>query len=235
MKKSKILIVDDEPRLLRLVKINLLASGYETDEATSGQQALEKIEQTAYDLIILDIILGGSLDGFQICRQIREFSAVPVIILTSRAREEDRIYGFDMGADDYLTKPFSADELVRRVRAILRRTGGTDEQSACEQRFQSGELLINFAQHRVFVKGKEVLLTATEYRILCELARNSGKILLHEDLLTKVWGAEYRNELQYLRGYIRNLRKKVESDPAKPRYLRGKHGIGYWLAGENEK
>jgi len=234
MKKNKVLIVDDEPRLLKLVKINLQASGYETDEANNGQQAIDKIGQSAYDLIILDIMLYGELDGFEVCRKIREFSDVPVIMLTSRARGEDRIQGFDVGADDYLTKPFSADELVRRVRAILRRSGGSKTaELSSEQSYRSNELVINFAQRRVFVRGKEVRLTATEYRILYEFARNAGKVLLHEEILTRVWGADYRDEVQYLRGYIRSLRKKIEKDPTEPRILIGKHGIGYWLVNEN--
>ena len=233
MKKNKVLIVDDEPRLLRLVKINLQASGYETDEATSGQQALDKMGQSPYDLIILDIMLSGAMDGFEVCRKIREFSDVPVIMLTSKARGEDRIHGFDVGADDYLTKPFSADELVRRVRAILRRVGGKIAETSSGQNYQSSELVINFDQRRVFVQEKEVCLTATEYSILYELARNAGKVLLHEEILSRVWGVDYRDEVQYLRGYIRSLRKKIEKDPAEPRVLLGKHGIGYWLVNEN--
>ena len=233
MKKNRVLIVDDEPRLLRLVKINLQASGYETDEATNGQQAIDKMGQSPYDLIILDIMLCGALDGFEVCRKIRDFSDVPVIMLTSKARGEDRIHGFDVGADDYLTKPFSADELVRRVRAILRRVGGKIAETSSGQNYQSSELVINFDQRRVFVQGTEVCLTATEYRILYELARNAGKVLLHEEILSRVWGADYRDEVQYLRGYIRSLRKKIEKDPADPQVLRGKHGIGYWLVNDN--
>ena len=231
MKRKTILIVDDEPRLLRLVKVNLLASGYEVATATDGKTAIELIEASYYDLLILDIMLPGSLNGFEVCKRIREFSDIPVIMLTGRAREQDRIRGFDVGADDYLTKPFSVDELLRRIKAVLRRTYQAGDSPKCST-CTSGELEINFAQRRVFVRGKEVRLTATEYEVLYHLGSNAGKIITHEDLLTWVWGLEYRNELHYLRNYISSLRKKIEDDPANPKYILGKHGIGYQLSTE---
>jgi len=231
MKHKTILIVDDEPRLLRLVKVNLLASGYEVATTTDGKTAIELIEASDYDLLILDIMLPGQLNGFEVCKRIREFSDIPVIMLTGRAREQDRIRGFDVGADDYLTKPFSVEELLRRIKAVLRRTYQTGE-SPKSPTYTSGELMINFAQRRVFVGGKEVKLTATEYEVLYHLGSNAGKIITHEDLLTWVWGLEYRNELHYLRNYISSLRKKIEDDPANPKYILGKHGIGYQLTTE---
>jgi len=231
MKHKTILIVDDEPRLLRLVKVNLLASGYEVATTTDGKTAIELIEASDYDLLILDIMLPGQLNGFEVCKRIREFSDIPVIMLTGRAREQDRIRGFDVGADDYLTKPFSVEELLRRIKAVLRRTYQTGE-SPKSPTYTSGELMINFAQRRVFVGGKEVKLTATEYEVLYHLGSNAGKIITHEDLLTWVWGLEYRNELHYLRNYISSLRKKIEDDPANPKYILGKHGIGYQMATE---
>ncbi len=231
MKHKTILIVDDEPRLLRLVKVNLLASGYEVATATDGKTAIELIEASYYDLLILDIMLPGPLNGFEVCKRIREFSDIPVIMLTGRAREQDRLRGFDVGADDYLTKPFSVDELLRRIKAVLRRTYQAGDSPKCPT-YSSGELVINFAQRRVFVRGKEVKLTATEYEVLYHLGTNAGKIITHEDLLTWVWGLEYRNELHYLRNYISSLRKKIEDDPANPKYILGKHGIGYQMATE---
>ncbi len=229
MRRKRILIVDDEPRLVRLVKVNLLASGYEVGIAADGKRAIEILESSSYDLLILDIILPGSFSGFDVCKIIREFSDIPIIMLTGRAREQDRIRGFDVGADDYLTKPFSVEELLRRVKAVLRRTCRSED-FPNGPTYTSGDLMINFVQKRVFVKGNEAKLTATEYQILYHLACHSGKVLTHEDLLTRVWGAEYRNELHYLRNYISSIRKKIEDDPGNPKHILGKHGIGYHLA-----
>ncbi|BAF58229.1 MAG: response regulator transcription factor [Pelotomaculum sp.] len=229
MKRKTILIVDDEPRLVRLVKVNLLASGYVVDTAADGKTAIEMLESSGYDLLILDIMLPGPLNGFEVCKRIREFSDIPIIMLTGRAREQDRIRGFDAGADDYVTKPFSVEELLLRVKAILRRSHPSEEFPKGPV-YKFGDLVINFAQKRVFVRGREVRLTATEYQVLYHLGCNAGKVITHEDLLTRVWGAEYRNELHYLRNYISSLRKKIEDDPGDPKYILGKHGIGYYLA-----
>lgn len=233
MKRKKILIVDDEPRLVRLVKVNLLASGYEVESASDGKTTIGLLEISNYDLLILDIMLPGFFNGFEVCKKIREFSDIPIIMLTGRAREQDRIKGFDVGADDYLTKPFSVEELLRRVKAILRRVGQSEDFFNCPT-YTSGDLVINFAQGRVFVRGEEIKLTATEYQVLYHLASHAGKVITHENLLTWVWGSEYRNELHYLRNYISSLRKKIEEDQSNPKYIIGKHGIGYHLAIEND-
>lgn len=229
MKRKTILIVDDEPRLVRLVKVNLLASGYNVSTAPDGKTAIEMLETTSFDLMILDIMLPGPFNGFEACKRIREFSDIPIIMLTGRAREQDRIRGFDAGADDYITKPFSVEELLLRVKAILRRAHPSKEFPRGSI-YKYGDLVINFAQRRVFVKGREVRLTATEYQLLYHLGCHAGKIITHEDLLTRVWGSEYRNELHYLRNYISSLRKKIEDDPGNPVYIIGVHGIGYQLA-----
>ena len=229
MKRKTILVVDDEPRLVRLVKVNLVASGYAVESAADGKTALEMLESSNYDLLILDIMLPGPLNGFEVCKRVREFSDLPVIMLTGRAREQDRIRGFDAGADDYITKPFSVEELLLRVKAILRRTHPSEEFPKGTLAYEYGDLVINFAQRRVFLKGREVRLTATEYQVLYYLGCHAGKVLTHEDLLTRVWGAEYRNELHYLRNYISSLRKKIEDDPANPKYILSKHGVGYYL------
>ncbi len=231
MKRKTILVVDDEPRLVRLVKVNLLASGYQVDTAADGKTALEKLESSHYDLLILDIMLPGPLNGFEVCKRIREFSDIPIIMLTGRAREQDRIRGFDAGADDYITKPFSVEELLLRVKAILRRTHPSEEFPRGTS-LKVGDLEINFAQRRVFVRGREVRLTATEYQVLYHLGCHAGKVITHEDLLTRVWGPEYRNELHYLRNYISSLRKKIEDDPGNPRYILSKHGVGYYLVSD---
>ncbi|NLI11285.1 response regulator transcription factor [Pelotomaculum propionicicum] len=233
MKRKAILIVDDEPRLVRLVKVNLLASGYTVSTASDGKTAIEMLESASYDLLILDIMLPGPFNGFEACKRIREFSDIPIIMLTGRAREQDRIRGFDAGADDYITKPFSVEELLLRVKAILRRTHPSEEFPKGTT-YNYGDLVINFAQRRVFLRGREVRLTATEYQILYHLGCHAGKVITHEDLLTRVWGTEYRNELHYLRNYISSLRKKIEDDPGDPQYILGKHGIGYQLAIEDQ-
>jgi two-component system KDP operon response regulator KdpE len=224
-----ILVVDDEPRLLRLVREVLLAVGYRVVAAGDGQTALEQVAIEQPDLVLLDILLPHGMDGYEVCRRIREFSDVPVIMLTAKARESDKLQGFDAGADDYLTKPFSSKELLARVRAVLRRSRHPEEVKA-DSDFACGTLTINFAQHRVFVDGQEVSLTPTEYELLRQLALNANCIVLHEQLLAEVWGPEYREEIDYLRAYIRYVRRKVESDPSNPRFILTTPGVGYMLS-----
>jgi DNA-binding response OmpR family regulator len=225
---EKILVVEDEPRVVRLVSEVLNAVGYQVITATSGQPAIEMVALEQPDLVLLDILLPHDLDGYQVCRRIREFSAVPVIMLTAKAQEIDMLRGFDVGADDYLTKPFSAKELLARVKAVLRRAQRPEElvtaTSTC------GELEVNFARHTVKMRGERVSLTRTEYDLLRQLALNVNRVMLHQDLLTAVWGAEYRDDVDYLRAYIRYLRRKLEADPSNPQYILTSQGIGYMLA-----
>lgn len=228
-KKDCILIVDDEPRLVRLVREVLQAVGYRVVVAGDGKTALEMAVLEQPDLVLLDILLPRDMDGYEVCRRLREFSAVPVIMLTAKAREADKLKGFDVGADDYLTKPFSSRELIARVQAVLRRSKYPEEVKA-NARFVCGDLTINYAQRRVFVRGQEVTLTATEYELLRQLALNANCVMLHEQLLTAVWGPEYRNDIDYLRAYIRYLRRKIEPDPANPQYILTTPGVGYMLA-----
>ncbi|NLU50620.1 MAG: response regulator transcription factor [Syntrophomonadaceae bacterium] len=229
VKQHTILVADDEPRLVRLVKANLEVDNYRVLVAYDGASALKIVEMEQPDLVILDIML-PDMDGYEVCQRIREFSAVPVIMLTARAREKDRIQGFDAGADDYLTKPFSTQELLARVKAVLRRSTSRQEQPVAVYRSQG--LVVDFVQRRVFVGEREVFLTPTEYTLLYHLAQNAGKVMLHGELLSRVWGPEYRDELQYLRGYISNLRKKLEDDPSHPRYILSRPGIGYYMIDE---
>lgn len=229
MKQHTILVADDEPRLVRLVKANLEVDNYRVLVAYDGASALKIVEMEQPDLVILDIML-PDMDGYEVCQRIREFSTVPVIMLTARAREKDRIQGFDAGADDYLSKPFSTQELLARVKAVLRRSTSRQEQPVAVYRSQG--LVVDFVQRRVFVGEREVFLTPTEYTLLYHLAQNAGKVMLHGELLSRVWGPEYRDELQYLRGYISNLRKKLEDDPSHPRYILSRPGIGYYMIGE---
>lgn len=224
---EKILVVDDEPRIVRLVTQVLRAVGYEVLSTTRGESVLEIVALQQPDLILLDIKLDGNLDGYEICRRLREFSDLPVIMLTAKAQDADLLTGFDVGADDYLTKPFNSKELVARVRAVLRRTHRPEETSTATH--QCGDLEINFARHAVRARGEPITLTRTEFALLRELALNANRVVTHEDLLTKVWGSEYRDEPDYLRAYVRYLRRKLEADPANPRLIVNVTGVGYML------
>jgi len=225
---EKILVVDDEPRVVRLVSEVLKAVGYQVVAAATGEAAMERLALEQPDLVLLDILLPRGPDGYEVCQRIREFSNTPVIMLTAKARESEMLRGFDVGADDYLTKPFSAKELVARVRAVLRRSERSEETASAWLR--CGELEIDFARRSVRVRGEMVHLTRTEYALLRELALNANRVILRSDLLTAVWGPEYRNDVDYLRAYARHLRLKLEVDPAHPRYILTSQGVGYLLA-----
>lgn len=227
-RRIKILAVDDEPRVLRLVTEVLKAVAFQVVPATSGKAALELVALEQPDLVLLDVLMGDGPNGYEVCRRIREFSDVAVIMLTAKATEGDILTGFDAGADDYLTKPFSAKELIARVQAVLRRTQRPEETVTAA--FVCGDLEINFARRSVKCRGELVALTRTEYELLHQLALSPERVLSHAELLTKVWGPEYRDDLDYLRAYIRYLRKKLESDPANPRYILTSPGVGYVLA-----
>jgi two-component system KDP operon response regulator KdpE len=224
---EKILVVEDAPRVMRLVTEILQAMGYQVIAAGTGQSAIEMVTLEQPDLVLLDILLPPGPDGYEVCRRIREFSDVPVIMLTAKAQDADVLQGFDVGADDYLTKPFNAKELVARVRAVLRRTRRPEE--AVTTALTCGDIEIDFARRSVRVRGEPVSLTRTEYALLRQLALNANRVLVHEDLLTQVWGPEYRNDVDYLRAYVRYLRAKLEVDPANPQYIVTSHGVGYML------
>ena len=226
--KVRILVVDDEPRYVQAIQINLEASGYEMLTARDGQTAIELAATEEPDLILLDIRMLG-LDGYEVCRRIREFSAVPIIMLTALAEDADKVKGLDIGADDYVTKPFSADEILARVRAVLRRVELSERQSPCPT-FQAGDLLVDFAQQRVFARGQEVNLTPTEYRLLRELVRQAGRVLVPEYLLEKVWGIGYEGENHLLWQAVHRLRRKIEPDRRNPQYIQTRPGIGYVFA-----
>ncbi len=225
---DKILIVEDEPRVVRLVNEVLRAAGYAVIAAGNGKQAMELVATEQPNLVLLDIMLPDNLDGYQICQRLREFSSVPIIMLTAKAQDADKLRGFDVGADDYLTKPFNAKELIARVKAVLRRTQQPEE--IVTRPLVCGELEINFAQHVVTRDGESVELTRTEFALLRELALNANRVMTHQDLLTKVWGSEYRDDIDYLRAYVRYLRKKLELEPANPQYILTCAGVGYQLA-----
>ena len=225
---AKLLVVDDEPRLVRLVTEVLKVAGYRTLAAANGNAAIEMVVLEQPDLVLLDILLPQGPDGYEVCRRIREFSDVPVIMLTAKAQESDMLRGFDVGADDYLTKPFSAKELIARVKAVLRRSMRPEEVVTTVLR--CGEIEIDFTRHTVTLRGEPVSLTRTEYAVLRQLALNPNCIVLHQDLLTAVWGPEYRDDVDYLRAYVRYLRRKLEADPANPKYIATVSGMGYMLS-----
>ena len=229
MPEARILVVDDEPKLVRLVREVLTATGFDVMSTGSGENAVEMAALERPDLIVLDIVLSGAVDGYEVTRHVREFSDVPIIMLTAKAREADLLRGFDSGADDYLTKPFSSKELLARVRAVLKRAR-REPLAPVESEVVCGELKIDLARRHVTVAGKQVQLTPTEYNLLHELASHRNQVILHEQLLTAVWGTEYRDDLDYLRAYIRYLRQKVEPDPAHPKLIVTSQGVGYMLA-----
>ncbi len=222
---AKILVVDDEPHMVKLVQANLQAAGYEVVSAMDGNQALEAAESEMPDLIILDIMLPG-VDGYEVCRRIREYSAVPVLMLTARGSEMDLVRGFDVGADDYLVKPFSVNELLVRVRAVLKRSKFVHE-IIQHPPLAVGDLSIDFARRRVTKAGEEIKLSPTEFKLLTQLAVNANRVVLHEDLLRATWGPEYRTETEYLRVYVHYLRQKIEDDPSHPERIVTHPGVGY--------
>ena len=228
--RARVLVVDDQPRLVRLVREVLTAVGYRVLSASDGEAALETLAIEQPDLVLLDIMLPGDMDGYDVCTRVREFSTVPIIMLTAKTREVDMIHGFDVGADDYLTKPFSAKELIARVRAVLRRSKIATQETMVTADLACGDLVVSFARRRITVQGQEVALTPTEFRLLQQLALSVNRVILHEDLLADVWGPEYRDEIDYLRTYVRHLRRKIEANPSEPRYILTTPGVGYMLS-----
>jgi two-component system KDP operon response regulator KdpE len=220
-----ILIVDDEPKMIRFVRMNLELEGYQVAEAGNGLETLEKVRDELPDLVLLDVMM-PDMDGFETLARLREISTVPVIMLTVKGDEEDRIRGLELGADDYVTKPFSPRELASRIRAVLRRAEMPSPVTKTTITIDD-RLEIDFRQREVIVDGERVRLRPTEYRLLYHLVNNSGWVLTHEMLLSKVWGYEYREEAGLLRLYITYLRQKIEPEPGNPRYIFTERGVGY--------
>jgi DNA-binding response OmpR family regulator len=225
LKDRRILVVDDEERMVRFIRLNLEHDGFQVFEAFNGNQAIDQIRSNLPDLVLLDVMM-PDIDGFEVLRMVRESNTVPVIMLTAKGEEEDRVHGLEMGADDYITKPFSPRELVSRVRAVLRRTemSSTSTHGLIEV---DERLKLDFNRHEVWVDGELVKLRPTEYRLLYHLVKNAGWVLTHDQILTKVWGYEYRDEPHYVRLYINYLRQKIEKDPANPKYILTERGVGY--------
>ncbi|HOF25403.1 MAG TPA: response regulator transcription factor [Anaerolineaceae bacterium] len=224
-KKNRILVVDDEKGLVKLIRLNLEQDGFEVVEANNGAEAMEKLRVTLPDLVLLDVMM-PDMDGFQVLKMIREIGNTPVIMLTAKGEESDIVRGLELGADDYITKPFSPKILTSRIRAVLRRGSYADETDTGKIDVD-GRLQIDFDRHEVWVDGKLVQLRPTEYRLLYHLVKNAGWVLTHDQILNKVWGYEYENEPHYVRLYINYLRKKIEKDPAHPKYILTERGVGY--------
>lgn len=234
-KKSTILTADDDLQLLELITLNLELEGHEALRASNGKQALELIERHRPDLVLLDVIM-PRMSGFAVCHHVRAFSTVPIIMITAQGQDQDKIRGFDLGADDYLVKPFNVDELLARVRAVLRRTQfPTGDQAQTLRMPMTLEVLtIDFAQHLVLIAGRKVVLTPTEYRLLALLAQHAGRVVTQDRLLEQVWGTAYVGEGHMLQVNINRLRHKLEPDPAHPCYLLTEPGVGYLLATQPE-
>lgn len=225
-RKVSALIIDDDVRMLRMMQRILELEGYRVRTASGGEAALDVFDEENPDLVLLDIIMPG-MDGYAVCQNIREFSQVPIIMVTAKSNTEEKIAGLDTGADDYITKPFSANELAARVRAVLRRTKLWDERP--EPSFHSGDLVIDFARRRVTLNGQEVNLTATEYRILSYLARNVDRIVTPDQILERVWNRGYIGETHLLRVNVARLRQKLRDNPRNSRYILTRSGIGYMM------
>lgn len=244
MKAKRILVVDDEPAIQRILRRNLIASGYDVQVAEDGKQALEIIHTHEPDLILLDLCLPGEIDGIGVCKRVRQWTQTPIIVLSARTEEKQKVQALDLGADDYLTKPFSTEELLARVRVCLRhaqalaasnskeKNGSSAINTQSEQqpeilRSDDGYLSMNIVRRQVRAGNTEVRLTPTEFELLRQLMTYSGKVLTHRTLLRAVWGPEYGEEADYLRVYIRQLRLKVEEKPSQPRYILTEPGVGY--------
>ena len=223
--KKLILAVDDEPKMTRFIRLNLELEGYAVSEATNGLEALDKVREQLPDLVLLDIMM-PEMNGYETLERIRQISSVPVIMLTAKGEEEDKVHGLELGTDEYVTKPFSPRELSSRIKALLRRAEMPAQMERTVVKIDD-RLSIDFQRHEVWVAGERIKLRPTEYRLLYHLVNNAGWVMSHEMLLSKVWGPEYRDEIQYLRLYINYLRQKIELDPSDPKYILTERGIGY--------
>ena len=225
MKRFRVLVVDDEQRILNFLSSKLKATGYETLTASNGVEALEQVQAQEPDLVVLDILMPQK-DGFETLKELRTFSPVPVIILSAKGTNTDKVKGLSLGADDYLAKPFSPDELIARIEAVRRRLLPDGKRKIHDQ-LSVGDLIIDFKKRLVIIRGEEIRLTRIEWLLLSELAQNAGSLMLYSDLLTRIWGPEYRDDIQILRTWISRLREKIESEPDDPKLIRTIPKTGY--------
>lgn len=223
---KRILVVDDEPRMIGFIRMNLELEGHQVIEAHSGLEALEAVRTKLPDVILLDVMM-PDLDGFETLRMLREFSSIPVIMLTAKGEENDKVYGLELGADDYITKPFGPRELSSRIKAVLRRAEMPSSSPDQATLRIDERLSVDFNRREAIVNGERIKLRPTEYRLLYHLIENAGWTVPHEQLLAKVWGYEYRDEAHYVRLYVNYLREKIEEDPSNPKYILTERGVGY--------
>jgi len=224
-----VLVVDDDERTLLMLSRMLSLEGYDIMTAINGVEALDKFDEQPPDLVLLDVQMPG-MDGYEVCRRLREYSQVPIVMLTAKDSERETINGLDTGADDYITKPYLPKEMLARIRASLRRTRLWDERPSAP--FVLSDLVIDFDSHKVTCNGSEVFLTATEYRLLSYLARNAGRVLTSDSILTTVWGEGYYGDIHLLQSTMTNLRGKINDDARKPKYIQTRFGIGYMMKKE---
>ena len=225
--KQKILIVDDDVNIAELISLYLNKECYDTQIAYDGEEALEYARAKEYDIVLLDVML-PKLDGFQVCQQIREFSNMPIIMLTAKGDDMDKILGLEYGADDYITKPFNILEIKARMKAIMRRTGGTEKEKKGKV-VEAADLKLDLDSRRLFIGGREINLTAKEFDLLELMVLNPGKVYSRENLLNTVWGYEYPGDVRTVDVHIRRLREKIESNPSEPKYVHTKWGVGYYF------
>jgi DNA-binding response OmpR family regulator len=229
---KKILVIDDDPSVREILEIKLVRTGYEVVTATCGKEGLEKAQDNSPDLILLDVMMPG-MDGWQVCRRLREITDAPIIMLTVLSRRQGAVKGLSLGADDYIVKPWSSPELLARIQAALRRVT-TSPATDWQHTYSCGELLIDPRQREVVIEGRNIHLTPIEFRLLFYLARRAGQVVPYSELIAQVWGGEIEDEIDRLRWHIHNLRQKIEKDPGHPQYLRGRHGVGYYCAGQRQ-
>jgi len=233
MRKPRVLIADDEPAIRKFVRANLEARGYEIISTMDGSEAIQALEKELPDLMILDIMM-PKMDGFEVCRRVREWSQIPIIILSARGGEMDKVKCLETGADDYITKPFGVDELMARVKAVMRRARSSSESTSLPV-YDCGDLIVDFVKHLVTLGGQNVNLTATEYRMLSYLAMNAGRVITGGQILDHVWGEEYSGADHLLQVNIGRLRQKLGDSARDPKYIQTKAGIGYMMTKGSEK
>ena len=227
---KRVLVVDDEKLIVKGIRFSLEHEDFEVECAYDGEEALEKVKEKPFDIILLDVML-PKLTGFEVCQQIRGFSDVPIVMLTAKGDDMDKILGLDYGADDYITKPFNILEVKARIKAIMRRTSGKREKEEAVKVIESGDLKLDGESRRLFILGKEINLTAKEFDLLELLVMNPGKVYSRENLLNIVWGYEYPGDVRTVDVHVRRLREKIEKNPSEPKYVHTKWGVGYYYQG----
>lgn len=225
---KKVLVVDDEKLIVKGIRFSLEQEGMEVDAAYDGEQAVEMAKSKAYDIILLDVML-PKLGGFEVCQQIREFSQVPILMLTAKGDDMDKILGLEYGADDYITKPFNILEVKARMKAIMRRSSNKEVKKADEDMIENGDIRLEKSGRRCYILGKEMNLTAKEYELMELLISNPNKVYSREKLLTLIWGADYPGDVRTVDVHIRRLREKIEKNPGEPKYVHTKWGVGYYF------